>query len=308
MYLSSAFQGRNEWWRYVAAILIIVLTQIIGSLPVVVIVLLKQIKESAGVQSFIKTYNFEAIGISQNSGLLLLLLPSFLCFFVLLLLMVSIHKKKLGSIASVEGKIRWGHILSGAGLWLILLIVFELVSGLIHRGNYEFNFSLSKFLPLLVIAIIIIPFQSGFEELLFRSYLMQGTVLLFRLRIVALLLTSIGFGLLHVTNPEAKEFGFWMVMPYYIGFGIFAGLLVIMDNGIELAMGTHIINNIYGAVLVTYKSSVLQTPALWKMKIFDPLLMNAGFIIMAIVFLVIMARIYNWSQWQRIFMKIERVP
>lgn len=198
-------------------------------------------------------------------------------------------------------------MLTGALVWLALLVIAEGLFMLLDPGNYEFSFNLRSFLPLLLIALIIIPFQSWFEELLFRSYLMLGIGLLFRLRFLALLITAAAFGLLHFSNPEVKELGFWATMPYYISFGLFAGLLVIFDNGIELACGVHAINNIYGVVLVTYESSVIKTDAIWKIKAIDPLATNIGFLVIAIIFFVIMARHYKWGNWKKLFTRIPYI-
>ncbi len=309
MYFIRAQKSKNEWWRYLTGILIVMLAYlVIGSIPLGIVLVLKTAQGAPmDMNAFIETYNTEAIGISQNSGLLLLLFPSVLAFFVLWGVMVLIHGKKTGDIASSEGKIRWPRLLTASFIWLTLMIAAELIFASTHPENYSFRFAPERFFPLLILAILCIPFQAWFEELLFRSYLMQGTGLLFRLRIVALLLTSLGFGLLHAFNPEVKEFGFMSTMPYYVGFGIFAGLLVIMDNGIELAFGVHAVNNIYSAVFVTYESSVLKTPALWTINRIDPWLLNLAFLIMACVFIFIMAKIYAWNDWKRIFRLIPKI-
>ncbi len=309
MYFIAAQKDKNEWWRYLVGILIVMFGYlVIGSVPLFIVIAVKTAQGiPMDINTFAETYNTEAIGISQNTGLLLLLFPSVLAFFVLWAVMVWIHGKKTGNIASYKGRIRWRRLFAGAFIWLLLMVVAELFFAYTHPENYSYNFNSHKFLFLLIIALLLIPFQTWFEELLFRSYLMVGLGLLFRLRIIALLLTSVGFGLLHAFNPEVKEFGFMATMPYYIGFGIFAGLLVIMDNGIELALGVHAMNNIYSAVFVTYESSVLKTPALWTIQKIDPWLLNLAFLIMACLFMLIMTKLYAWNDWRRIFRLIPKI-
>jgi uncharacterized protein len=304
MYFIKACESRNEWWRYLITILSVVFVQFLGSVPFLVILAFKQSEGNFDIQAFRETLNFETIGLSQTIGLIIILLPSVLCFFSLIWMIILLHKRTLGNIASYEGKIRWKRIWLGSLVWLFLLILCELTAALIHPGNYEFHFNLIEFLPLLFISLLLIPFQAGFEELLFRSYLMQGAGLLFRFRILALLITAVGFGLLHGLNPEVKEYGFLMTMSYYIGFGLFAGLLVIMDNGIELAIGVHAINNIYGAVLVTYKGSALQTPAIWVLNKIDTVYLNISFVVMVVLFLLFCSRKYAWSDWGKILRRI----
>lgn len=309
MYFITAQKGRNEWWRYIIGFLAAMSGNLIVGFILISLVLGIKISQGTNIdlEAFQKTYDPELLGLSQNSGLILFLLPSVFAFFILWLIIIKLHNKKTGDIASSEGRIRWSRLITGAFIWLSLMIAAELIFASIYPDNYSYRFSLEKFIPLLIIAILFIPFQTWFEELLFRSYLMQGLGLLFRFRFVALLLTALGFGLLHNFNPEVKEFGFMATMPYYVGFGIFAGLLVIMDNGIELAFAVHAANNIYGAIFVTYESSVLKTPALWTINKIDPWQLNLAFLIMACVFILIMSKLYSWNHWKRIFTLIPKV-
>ena len=52
-------------------------------------------------------------------------------------------------------------------------------------------------------------------------------------------------------------------MPQYIVFGLIFGIITILDDGIEAAMGAHAANNIFLCIMVTNESSALQTPALY---------------------------------------------
>ena len=79
-----------------------------------------------------------------------------------------------------------------------------------------------------------------------------------------LLVTSVLFGLMHAANPEVEKMGF-IIMLYYIGTGLFLGILTLMDEGLELALGFHAANNLIGALLLTSDWSALQTNSLLKM-------------------------------------------
>lgn len=305
MYFIQAKQAKNDWWRYLVTISIILAVQlIIGAIPLYLIISLKSQHGIYDITEFQKTLNFELLGISQNTGLIILLIPSVLSAIILFILMVKLHRHLPGKIFSSAGKFRWNRLWVGIFLWLFLSLIAEFIISRFNPGNYEFYFDAARFIPLVIISLIMIPFQAGFEELFFRSYLMQGSGILFRYRLIALLLTSVLFGLMHSVNPEVDEFGFWNSMLFYMGFGVLSGLLVIYDNGIELAIGVHAINNIFGCLFVTYESSVLKTAALWKLKTLDIRLMNIGFVIMAIIFLVIVAYIFKWNNWKKIYKPI----
>ncbi len=98
---------------------------------------------------------------------------------------------------------------------------------------------------------------------MFRGYLAQGIGVLTKNRLLVVIFPAIIFGLVHSFNPEVEEFGFWLVMPQYVLFGLIFGLISILDDGIELAMGAHTINNVFLSLFITHKASAIQTNALF---------------------------------------------
>jgi abortive infection protein len=60
-----------------------------------------------------------------------------------------------------------------------------------------------------------------------------------------------------------ERFGFWVAMPQYILMGLILGFVAIMDDGLELALGLHLSNNVISSIIVTHDSSALQTHALF---------------------------------------------
>ncbi len=137
-----------------------------------------------------------------------------------------------------------------------------------------------------VVSVLFIPFQAAFEEVLFRGYLMQGFAALIKNRWFPVIMTSIFFGLMHGFNPEIKEFGFFTMMPQYITFGIIFGIITIMDDGIEAAMGAHTANNIFLCILVTNPSSALQTHALFEQLNIHPWTEFAALLLRALFLLL----------------------
>ncbi|MBS0011764.1 MAG: CPBP family intramembrane metalloprotease, partial [Bacteroidales bacterium] len=147
---------------------------------------------------------------------------------------------------------------------------------------------------LIIIAILLIPLQTTFEELLFRGYLMQGAGAWFKNKWLPLLITSLLFGLMHSFNPEIREFGFWVMIPQYITFGLVFGFVTIVDNGIEIAMGAHAANNIFLSIFITQKSSALQTPALYEQQEVYPWSDFLSLIIVSVLFIAITGILNKW--------------
>lgn len=137
------------------------------------------------------------------------------------------------------------------------------------------------------------------EEVLFRGYLMQGFGTWFKKGFVALILTSVIFGLLHGANPEVEKLG-WITMVYYIGTGLLLGIFVLMDEGIELSLGFHAANNILAAILVTANWAAFQTEALF-IDISEPSVDFEFFLPVLVLYPIIIyvfAQKYGWSNWK----------
>jgi membrane protease YdiL (CAAX protease family) len=174
--------------------------------------------------------------------------------------------------------------------------------------NYQWNFNLNKFLVLLVIAVLLIPLQTSFEEYLFRGHLMQGLGVITKTRWFPLFFTSIVFGLLHIANPEVSKLGYELLI-YYIGTGFFLGILTLMDEGLELALGFHAANNLFTALLVTSDWTVFQTDSV-LIDMSEPALGADVYVPVFVIFpilLFIFAKKYKWSNWsEKLFGKIEK--
>jgi membrane protease YdiL (CAAX protease family) len=133
---------------------------------------------------------------------------------------------------------------------------------------------------------------------------MQGFAALLKNRWFPLIMTSILFGLLHGLNPEVKAFGFLTMMPQYIVFGLIFGIITILDDGIEAAMGAHAANNIFLCIMVTSESSALQTPAVYAQYNIHPWLEFTALLVTGIIFISVLKIIFKWGKLSLIFKKI----
>lgn len=223
---------------------------------------------------------------------------SFLCI-ILLLWVKFFHKQSITSLTTARPKIDYKRIFFSFFLWTAILVVVILIQYFISPNDFIINFKLAPFLVLMVLAIILIPLQTSFEEYLFRGYLMQGLGLLTKNKWFPLLFTSISFGLMHIANPEVGAYGMQM-MVFYIGTGLFLGIITLMDDGLELALGFHAANNLVGALLVTSKNSALQTNAIFEQNI-ESMSFKEIYIQVLIVFPILIylfAKKYKWNDWK----------
>lgn len=300
MYFQKAFEGLNHFWRYIITIvLVIVFSQVLGSIPIMTVYLLKT--TASGMPSTAANpLDFISWGINPNAGLLLLIFPFAMGLLGLWIGIRFVHAKPMISILTGYSSIRRSRIAQGFLFWFLLMgisLVFHLI---VEKKNFSFQLQPILFIQLLIVAFFFLPLQTSFEEIFFRGYLMQGFGLVFRNRLLPLILTSAVFGLLHFFNPEVKEFGFWLTMPQYIGWGLLLGLLVVLDDGLELPLGIHAANNIFISLFVTHKSSALQTPSLFRAVSINPAYDLVEFFLMATLFLILCQILYRWKTWENL--------
>jgi hypothetical protein len=303
MFIQQVFKFKYDFWRYLIGVVIIIIAVIAGQVPLGVAVLLE------GGYEMVNMTEMQMLQLLDSNLSLFLILLSFAAGLGAIFFVVKVlHSQPITALTTSRKKIDWGRFFFAFGLVAIFAIATTLVDYYSNPQDYVVNFQPKPFFIMLVIAVIMIPLQTSFEEYLFRGYLMQGIGTLFKNRWSPLIITSLVFGSLHFFNPEVTKLGN-IIMFYYIGTGFLLGIMTLMDDGMELALGFHAGNNLITAVLVTADWTAFQTNSILK-DISEP---SAGWDILIPVmvvyplFLFIMAKKYGWKDWgNRLFGKVEK--
>jgi len=306
-FIQLAYNGLNEWWTYLVTIFLLLFGwQFIGALPLLLVAWNKA--ESEHEFMVAAENNFMSLGINTNFYLILMITTFVGGLIALFIGIKYIHKRNIITVITTRSKIDWNRVIYAFSVWALFGLVVIAISYFLSPENYIWNFKPIPFLVLVLISFLLLPLQTSMEELLFRGYLMQGFGTWFKRGFVALLLTSIIFGLLHGLNPEVEKLG-WISMVYYIGTGLLLGIFTIMDEGTELALGFHAANNIIAAVLVTANWTVFQTDAL-LVDVSEP---SVGWEMIFPVFVLfpiiiyLFAIKYKWTNWnEKMFSKIHK--
>jgi membrane protease YdiL (CAAX protease family) len=234
-----------------------------------------------------------------NATFVMLIAPLSIALFIVLFWAKFIQGQSLTSLTTSRPKIDWKRVFFSFSIWAVITVTMIVASYYATPENFVWNFNSEKFFTFLVLALLLIPLQTSFEEYLFRGHLMQGLGLVTNSRLIPLLVTSILFGLMHIGNPEVGKVGY-IIMVYYIGTGLFLSILTLMDEGLELALGFHAANNLVGALLLTADWTAFQTHSIFK-DVSEP---SAGFEIVLPVFVVfplllfLFAKVYKWNNWK----------
>ena len=242
--------------------------------------------------------NIKLLG--KNMNFVVTVAPLIAVFAVLLLWVFLIQKQSFLSLTTGRAKIDFRRVMFSFTVWGGISILLFVIDYLINPQNFQFNFQFWPFISFFIIAIILIPLQTSFEEYFLRGYLMQELAIGTNSKAVALIVTSLIFGLLHLGNPEIEKIGYG-VMIFYIGVGFFLGVITLMDDGLELALGFHAANNLVTALLVTSNWTAFQTNSLFidinpdvSVSPWEYLLL-VGVLLPGLVF--IFAKKYKWNNW-----------
>jgi hypothetical protein len=299
MYIEQAFKGLHESWKYVVGFIVVfvIATQIIGAMPLMGAIAYKTLETGnmIDMSDMSNVYNL----FDSNTTLLLILIPFVVGFVALFLWVKFLHKLDFKSLTTSRKKIDWKRVLFSFLLWGGITILMIVLDYQLSPENYQWNFEFNKFIVLVIIAVLLVPIQTSFEEYLFRGYLMQGIGIAAKNKWVPLLVTSFIFGMMHIANPEVAKIGY-IIMVYYIGTGLFLGVLTLMDEGMELALGFHAANNLITALLVTANWTAFQTDSILK-DMSEPTAGVDVLIPVLVVFpilLFIFSKKYQWSDWK----------
>lgn len=299
-YIQQAYKGENKVWMFIITT-ILVAGLFIGNLVFFLFF-------GDGIDVVEEQNKLLELIPSKNFWLAANLVPFAILLGLLFLLVKYMHQRSILSLTTVRKKIDWKRVAFSFSLIFVITIGTFAISYYADPSEIELQFDPVKFSILLIISLIFFPLQIGLEEYLFRGYFMQHIGVFARNKWFPLILTSLLFGIFHGANPEVAKIGY-VVMVFYIGTGLFLGIMTLMDEGLELALGFHFGNNLLAAVLVTANWSALQTDAIFRYTGEEPpsavLEIVLPVLIVYPLLLFIFAKKYNWSNWKdKLFGKV----
>lgn len=263
---------------------ILFLWLIIGSIPVVVFSAYLMVDGNSNS-------GFTETGFSGVDPLaaFFVTMSGFLMFFLAIFISVRfIHGRPFKSLITPGQKINWKRLSFGFTFWFVIACLVSLFEAILYPDRYTVSFDPLPFLIFMVFALLLIPIQAACEELFFRGYLMQGLGLRIRGLIVLPLVSGLLFGALHLWNPEMTETnGSWLLAASYFLIGWFAALITLLDGGLELALGLHVANNLYTALVANYTVSALPSESVFMVNVIDPLYGLISLVIGLLVFFML---------------------
>jgi membrane protease YdiL (CAAX protease family) len=208
-----------------------------------------------------------------------------------------IHQRAFLTLVTPAPKINWRRLAEGFGVWFALIALFQILEFVIYPSRAQFTFAAARWLRFLPFILILTPLQTSAEELLFRGYFLQGSGRLTQNVTVLIVLNGILFAAPHMLNPEVlnNAGSAQLLFLNYFLIGAAFAFYTLRDNRLELVLGAHAANNLFGALLVNYSDSALTTPAVFTNPTLDATFGLVTLIISTFLFYLIVFHVRQFS-------------
>lgn len=299
MFLEQGIKPGNKFWKYVIGFLFVIATVILGRMLIRLVIFLTSLQTTDQLPEGAN----ESLGyLPPNVTLLLLGVRFAITIFILFLIVKYLHKQTWLSVISARPKIDWKRVLFAFGVSALFWICVETLYIILVPENKVLNFQLKPFLIYAFVTLIVVSIKSFAEQYFFRGYLMQGFANLTGNRWSPLLIVAAINALLYTLHPEIGILGFLEMFSTLLLYTLFLGIITLMDEGTELAIGFHAANVFITQVFFTSDNTTLKTDALYILIETDSDTVNAEtylpYIIILPLFLFLFSKKYKWILWR----------
>lgn len=190
-------------------------------------------------------------------------LVGFVPFFIAALAVPLFYGRRIITGLTSAERFRWKIYWRGIWTWGLLLFIGGIIGFITSPGVAVFRFNAAGFFAALVVGLLLLPLQTAAEEVFFRGVLPQFLTTLVRRPAFALSVSAGLFAGLHLFNPEAQTSPLLAFATYFamaLGWGVASYKMA----GLEITLGAHLINNVFGLFIFGYDNSAVQGVALWS--------------------------------------------
>lgn len=235
-FTSNSKLGKNKWWLFLCSTILVIAFFLLGSIisGFLGIYLNDGIKPDSFSEYF---HSYPNVFISQIGTYL-----GFISGMIGLIIAVRyIHRRKFLTLITVKNNLKFNNVIKGAVVYFILEIIVVVIYSYVNDNPLNYQLNINEFLPVFFVSIFFVSIQICSEEFFHRGFLFQNFTFYFKYPFIALLLTSFFFAYAHVQDLE--------YLPLFFLIGLFLGLITIVSNSLELAIGIHFAHNIFSLII-----------------------------------------------------------
>lgn len=276
-FINQAFNDKNNWWRY-AILLSVFLSPFLSKFI---------------YRSFLRPFfsyfpDDVTVKLAIREFRYVILLTLFFGMFKLL------HKRNVKTLITGRKKFDFLRFWLSFSVWGVVLILVFSVKVILYPELYKFNFNLFPFLKLSILITFMSIFKVVFTVALMNSYVLQMFTVMFKKTWLALLISVLLFtSLMYLQN---SNLGLSSIF-YYLVLGVFLYLIIILDDGTELALGVLLVSILVSRLFITYSTYKTQLDAVFtKEGSRDTFLLGVVIPFCFIIFFFFLYRTYDWKE------------
>lgn len=242
------------------------------------------------ISMVLKEGNLQPLNLSTGLEFFFLFFPFIMGLAALILGFGVFMHRPAKELIRLEGSPRWKKLLTAGFLWLVLQALADLLLSRLLPHAYSWEFQWKPWVIMNAWLLLFVPIQTASEEFFFRGFLMDTLGGWHQRRFIGLWLPALIFTVLHLPNPELKQYGIALMLPQYLAMALFLGYLSFRDKGLEAAWGVHWANNWYGIAVVNLQGSSIPSDSAFTMVDYRPLLGGITMIFSMLLFILIQSR------------------
>ena len=289
-FLERALEGENQWWKYLLVFFMAgVGGTAIGSMPFIIVFLVKFI-------SFGENKPENVNDIISGNLLFGLFIPITLLILVLAVILIkAFHNRTFAETVNGTKFIRWNRIFFAFGMGCLLAAIELGIYYFTNPSNFVLQFNWGRFTIHFILYIMLIPLIIVSMELLLHGYLTQGIAAATHSRRWALIIPAVIYGLAISSLYIGKSY-FLLSMSSNLLYFFILGLIVILDDGIELTIGYYVGISLL-IDLMALDSGEFQTGAVFSVKMsdFNTVYNSISLTVLSLIAFFIFYKKYNWN-------------
>lgn len=236
---------RHRWWRPALGTLLLIVTWLAGIVVVLggfaVTALVTGTDFLTGGTRFFAN---PVLNVAVLLGIVLVAGPA------VALAAWVVQRRPVGSVSSVNGRLRWRWLVSCLGLAVpTILVSLSVLYSLPPPGGAVVGSSPGiswvgwrRFLIAAAVLVMLVPMQSAAEEYVFRGWVIQTAGAYLRSPWVGIMAGAVLFALAHGLGTA------WGFADLLL-FGILSGWLAVRTGGLEAGIALHTVNNLVAFLL-----------------------------------------------------------
>jgi membrane protease YdiL (CAAX protease family) len=300
MFLEQAREPKNKNWRYLVGFILIVLVGTMGG----AVHDLAIIADSIYNTKPLPTSGNESIGYFSANTTLLILCVYYAVFLIGIYFTVKyLHRRNMRSVATGRAKLDWNRIFFAFGISALYWTVVNLFLWWFEPGQYDLIFRPGPFALYFCILLTVSLLSSFQEQFFFRGYFLQGLASVSGNRWLPLLIVSLLFSRMYALHPEMLEMGFAPMFVRYFSYALFLGILTLMDDGVELAIGFDAANRLVEQSFYTAPDAFFKPDSIFTVNetagdTVDNVFVIGQTLLGIVLFLWVCSKKYKWSGWR----------